>query len=146
MLREVDQEHAQVTAWHHSPSAPPHVVVRGSCWLRTENQTRLELHQGDVVLLPRGWTHSLADSATRRALPYAETLARQRAGSGPASTTRIVCGAYHLAPDGAGSLLSLLPPIVHVTSDRATPELRGAIANLSREAGSSAPGAPVRSC
>jgi AraC-like DNA-binding protein len=128
-------------AFSRSTKAGFHVVVRGSCWLRTENQTRLELHQGDVVLLPRGWTHSLADSVNRRALPYMDALAKQGSESGSARTTRLLCGAYHLAPEGAGSLLTLLPPLVHVRADRASAELRETVASLSREAGSSAPGA-----
>jgi AraC-like DNA-binding protein len=128
-------------AFSRSTKAGFHVVVRGSCWLRTENQTRLELHQGDVVLLPRGWTHSLADSANRRALPYLDALARQPAEPGSAKTARLLCGAYHLAPEGAGSLLALLPPVVHVPAERATAELRETVASLSREAGSTAPGA-----
>jgi len=152
--------------WGMSFERPPrgtvkagfHVVVRGACWLRPERGPPLSLLQGDVVLLPLGWRHTLADTPTRRATGYAETLRRQaaatghRRGAGPDSgpgpgtpesgeSTRLVCGAYELAPEGERSLLSLLPGVLHIPGDRASESLRATVSQLAAEAGGAAPGA-----
>ena len=137
-----------------------HVVVRGACWLRPERGPPLALRQGDVVLLPLGWRHTLADTPTRRATGYAETLRRQstatgdRPGAGagasagagagtrePSESTRLVCGAYELAPEGERSLLALLPGVLHISGDRASESLRATVSQLAGEAGGVAPGA-----
>jgi AraC-like DNA-binding protein len=134
-------------AFSRSDKAGFHVVLRGRCWLRTDSRAPIELNQGDVVLLPRGWTHSVADTPTRRAAPYATALARSASlassasASASASATRLLCGAYALAPEGDRSLLGALPPIVHVADADATDELRGVVASLAREAVSASPGA-----
>ena len=42
-----------------------HLVQRGSCYLVPAGRgAPLELVQGDVVMLPRGWTHTLCDRPT----------------------------------------------------------------------------------
>jgi hypothetical protein len=40
-----------------------HFVVAGDCWLRAPKRGWLELHAGDVVLLPRGAGHAIPSRA-----------------------------------------------------------------------------------
>ena len=123
-----------------------HVVVRGACWLRPERGPPLALRQGDIVLLPLGWRHTLADTPTRRATGYAETLRRQAAATDrgaleSSQSTRLVCGAYELTPEGERSLLALLPGVLHIPGDHASESLRATVSQLAGEAGGAAPGA-----
>jgi AraC-like DNA-binding protein len=124
-------------AFDRSNKAGFHVIVRGSCWLRTESRRPIALDTGDVVLLPRGWTHSLADTPDGPAVSYREL--RKRSGRGAATT--LICGAYALAPEATRTLLSLLPPIVHVRGVDATSDIADAVRLLAREAPSTQPGA-----
>jgi AraC-like DNA-binding protein len=118
-----------------SPKAGFHAVVGGSCWLRTDTDN-IELRQGDVVLMAHGWTHVLADSKSRPALPYRETLVRQRAAPKTGQATQIICGAYTLATEAPASLFSQLPPIVHVRAVAAHAELAEVVQRITHEAGS----------
>ena len=134
-------------AFEKTNKAGFHVIVRGTCWLRVAHREPLQLHQGDVVLLPHGWTHSVADTPNRRALAYEETLARQATGPRvtTAAATRIICGAYSLAAESERSLLSLVPPLIHIPAERATEDLRATMTLLSREAVEGALGASAAS-
>jgi AraC-like DNA-binding protein len=116
-----------------STKAGFHAVIRGTCWLRTETRN-LELHEGDVALLPHGWRHVLADSRTRPALPYRETIARQRAALRAGSSTLVICGAYGLAPQEPSSLFRQLPPIVHISAAAAGGEVADVVQRIAHEA------------
>ncbi|NUT96631.1 MAG: AraC family transcriptional regulator [Saccharothrix sp.] len=75
----------------HYTAAGFHVVIKGSCELRTADE-RITLHAGDVVCAPRGSSYDLS-------------------GTGPAL---LLCGAYLL--DRPHPLLADLPTFVHVTA------------------------------
>jgi AraC-like DNA-binding protein len=46
-----------------------HFVAAGECWLHTPSLGWIPLHSGDVVLLPRGTGHALADTANGQTKP-----------------------------------------------------------------------------
>ncbi|MFD1151208.1 AraC family transcriptional regulator [Saccharothrix hoggarensis] len=103
------------------------VVLEGSCWLLRDHADPVELHAGDVVFLPDGRGHTLADSP---ATPLAEEahdpdLAAHPAPANP--TTVTVCGAYELAH--VHPLLRDLPDTVLVSG----PELHAAVTLLAGE-------------
>ncbi|MBM4381232.1 MAG: AraC family transcriptional regulator, partial [Deltaproteobacteria bacterium] len=94
-----------------------HLVRRGRCWLRLSGSHRpVELAEGDVVVLPRGWRHVLPSGARTPPRPYRETLAQQagRGGNGPAAS--LVCGAFAFDTPEPHPLLSALPQVVHAHS------------------------------
>ena len=43
-----------------------HFVVSGECWLRAPKRGWIELHAGDVVLMPQGMHHALAHKPNAR--------------------------------------------------------------------------------
>jgi AraC-like DNA-binding protein len=102
------------------------VVVRGGCVVVPFVGEPVELGPGDVVLLPHGGGHVLADSLASAANAGAATETR----TGPVTVT--LCGAYELAPTGTHPLLLDLPEIVRIDT-RGRPELRAAVDLLSTE-------------
>ncbi len=121
-----------------------HVVQRGTCWLTPAKGSPIELAQGDVVMLPRGWTHTIGHRPGLRGAPYPEVIAAQaRRRSATAPTAVVVCGAYAFDDDAPHPLLSVLPQVLHVPSAGVglPSRLRVVAELLAEEIGSSAVGA-----
>ncbi|GAA3092017.1 AraC family transcriptional regulator [Streptomyces roseofulvus] len=106
-------------------SAGFQVILRGSCWLLPEDAEPVRLGTGDVVFLPHGKGHLLADSPeTPVAAPpcdpdgpepyaaYATDTVDRSGDGGP--VTALLCGAYQLDPARAHPLLLSLPELIHL--------------------------------
>ncbi|MFE7379104.1 AraC family transcriptional regulator [Streptomyces zhihengii] len=136
--------------WGQEFSAAPgsagfQVILQGSCWLLPPDAGPVRLLAGDVVFLPHGSGHTLADSPERLvAAPvcgpddhephevYVSDSVDRSGEGGPA--TVVLCGAYRLAPSRAHPLLQTLPDLVHLPAhpDR-HPELRSVVQLLAAE-------------
>ncbi|MEU9990514.1 AraC family transcriptional regulator [Streptomyces sp. NPDC048045] len=125
-----------------------HVVLSGACRLVPDGGgDPVALSTGDVVLLPHGAGHVLADRAAgaaemRRAVPFEEVgdTDVQLPGSGPG--VELLCGKYRLDRSRTHPLLAELPQVVHLphrVGDH--PELRTAVALLAQELDERRPGA-----
>ncbi|MBF6175541.1 AraC family transcriptional regulator [Nocardia blacklockiae] len=129
------------------PMAAFHAVVAGECWLLRAGAAPLALGAGDFVLLPTGGGHALASAPDAPLTPYQRIAPppgrRAIVLDGPGPSTRTVCGAYHYDNYGAHPLFTLLPPVVHVSSEQAAhrPELAATLTLLAAEAGDERPGA-----
>jgi AraC-like DNA-binding protein len=98
------------------------VILHGSCWLIRQDAEPLLLNTGDVVFMPHGQGHALADSPETPIDAEAcdpngpEFLARHvnlpATGTGPKTVT--LCGAYQLDSARAHPLLLNLPEIIHL--------------------------------
>lgn len=96
------------------------VVVRGDCVLVPAGAAPVRLDTGDVVLLPHGRGHVLADSpatppaaqACDPAAPHFPDRRPRVVAEGP--TTVTLCGAWELAPEGHHPLLGDLPEVIHL--------------------------------
>lgn len=103
------------------PEARFHFVAEGSCWLRSPDQEWIALAAGDVVLLPRGTGHALADSVRRRTRPIdefpmqeiGERTYRVAAGGDGARATLACCSVAFEEP-AVHPLLELMPSMLHV--------------------------------
>lgn len=108
-----------------SRAAQFHVVRRGRCWLRLEDdgaeaRAPALLEAGDVLVLPLGHAHVLADSPATRALPLADLVAASggvcgatplvHGGGGEAVT--LICGYFEFETGAAHPLLEVLPPVI----------------------------------
>ncbi|MEU4272912.1 AraC family transcriptional regulator [Streptomyces sp. NPDC026092] len=126
-------------------SAGFQAILQGSCWLLPSNGQPVRLGAGDVVFLPHGNGHTLADSPESLVTApvcgpddhemydaYASDNVDRSGDGGP--VTVVLCGAYELNPSRAHPLLLTLPDLIHVPalSDR-HPELRSAVALLAAE-------------
>ncbi|MFD3871044.1 AraC family transcriptional regulator [Streptomyces sp. NPDC058623] len=130
-------------------SAGFQVILRGSCWLITPDAEPVPLGVGDVLFLPHGSGHTLADSPETPATApacgpdapaYCEPFASDsvdRAGDG-GPVTVVLCGTYRLDPSRTHPLLRDLPDRIHLPAapvpapDR-HPELRAAVGLLAAE-------------
>lgn len=134
------------------PGAGFLVLLEGPCWLIPDEGDPVELGVGDVVFMPHGGGHALADDPSRAlAAPscdpmdegsrfeerYAAPAAGRRAAAEDArGRTVTLCGAYRLDRSRAHPLLDDMPAYVHLPArGEARPELRAAVELLGAEIG-----------
>ncbi len=95
-----------------------HMIVTGRCWLRIDTE-RIPLEAGDLILLPHGDEHQIADPPEGDAVPLAalpsEWVGQNAAllcygGDGPAAL--LICGGVRVAGPLAHPLLDLLPRVL----------------------------------
>lgn len=96
-----------------------HIVSKGTCWITFIGQPEsLHLHEGDLVFLPCGQSHRLADSAGARVCATIQlddsnqqSCLLMKWGEEQTGTT-LVCGTFDFdAGDGQG-IFSLLPEVI----------------------------------
>ena len=98
-----------------------HIVSEGECWIEQEGSPQLPLAAGDVIVLPYGDAHCLADSPGREAISIAALLPRRPwsrlprvVHGGGGVVTRILCGFLHADDLPLHPLLAGLPPALRV--------------------------------
>lgn len=122
------------------------VVLQGPCWLIRPDTAPVPLAAGDVLFLPHGRGHTLADSPSTGPVAPAcdphdpqllQRYATDTAGAAPAAgapTTVTLCGAYELDPARTHPLLHDLPELVHFPAHLGRhPELRATVDLLAAE-------------
>ncbi|WP_406415342.1 AraC family transcriptional regulator [Streptomyces sp. NBC_00873] len=126
-------------------SAGFQVVLQGSCWLLPPEAQPVQLGAGDVVFLPHGSGHTLADSPeTPVTAPacgpddhqlsgtYASDSVDRSGDDGP--VTVVLCGAYQLDPSRTHPLLLTLPQLIHLPTQAVRhPQLSSAVELLAAE-------------
>jgi AraC-like DNA-binding protein len=99
-----------------------HAVTAGSVWLEMDGEPAHRLMPGDVVLLPTGIRHRLVSAPGVAARRFdsdrkAEFLTAE--GNlvipGPGPPSRFLCAGYSYDNELAHPLLSLLPPVLHIS-------------------------------
>ncbi|MBC9711291.1 AraC family transcriptional regulator [Streptomyces sp. TRM66268-LWL] len=128
-------------------SAGFQIVLEGSCLLLPPEGEPVRLAAGDVLLMPHGSGHTLADSSgtpppapacepddPRYATPYAFDSVDPTGSRGPA--TVVLCGTYQLDPRRTHPLLLGLPERIHLPAGAGRPsELGSAVELLAAELG-----------
>lgn len=115
-----------------------HVVLQGSSWLLAPGQAPVALGPGDVVLLPRGIEHTLADHPDS---PVAD-FDPETVSGGDGARSLLLCGAYRLDRQRPHPVLGKLPEVVHVPADPGRHRtLHTAIGILGEELDANRPGA-----
>ncbi|WP_328303219.1 AraC family transcriptional regulator [Streptomyces sp. NBC_00435] len=128
-----------------------HVVLEGSCWLLPDGGSPVSLGPGDVVLLPRGTGHVIADAPAdartlRQALPFERWQTGTVPGRSPAASgaVELLCGKYRLDRRRVHPLMEELPDVVHLPNRvGAHAELRVAVDLLGHELGTQGPGSCI---
>jgi len=117
-----------------------HLVVQGQCHVTIPSGETALLRPGDLILVPNGNAHVLADAANR--IPASlETVMATAGYSGagtfvvgtgdPTASTQLVCGHFTFAEGIEHPLLRSLPTIIHLTAgDRANRPLLDDILRL----------------
>lgn len=123
-----------------------HVILQGSAWLIAPDGAPLALGLGDVVLLPRGRRHGMADRPDARLVtvdhdvgtfeqvePHTVRVGPDRPGGDTLSTV-MLCGMYQLDQVRPHPLIRDLPEVVHLPARLGRhPELRALAARLLRD-------------
>lgn len=96
-----------------------HYVRQGTCWVRVKGQDEpMLLRSGDLILIPKGASHILSDTADRPPLSLNDVFERENySGSGifqiggepGPSDTRLVCGHFEFSEQYSHPLVSHLP-------------------------------------
>jgi AraC-like DNA-binding protein len=99
-----------------------HVIEKGNCYLTySDNEDAIEVRQGDVLILPVGIPHVLADRKGISAVPFLGLV--QGGFKGPSQVvnyggggdqTNMVCGTFELESGKDNALLRVLPNVIHI--------------------------------
>lgn len=126
-----------------------HFLIRGAAWLSVPQAVPRQILPGDVLLLPHGGAHILADEPASTAVPLQDLLAADDGGEvprltigGPGPRSTLICGAFRSDHDGPHPLLALLPPVLHLTAEQVAQDagLRSTLTLLGGETGVRLPG------
>lgn len=122
------------------PSVGLHVVLEGSCWVMPHAGAPFAMGVGDVLLMPRGALHDVADRPdspiTERAHP-----GEPRELAGPGERTVLLCGAYELGRQRHHPMLADLPEFIHIPARPGRhPSLRATVDLLAAELAEPRPG------
>jgi AraC-like DNA-binding protein len=102
-----------------------HVIERGGAWLRMDGVKQVTpLASGDLVIVPHGNGHVLADSPKTKPVPIIRLVKGivdspvllRHGGSGP--KTMMTCGSFQIVNSDYNPLLAVLPPLIHIHSAR----------------------------
>lgn len=106
-----------------------HLVVQGTCHVTVPSGESTTLLPGDLILVPNGSAHVLADAVARTPTPLEQVIAAAGytgegafvVGSGdPTASTQMICGHFNFAEGADHPLLRALPATLHITAaDRA---------------------------
>ena len=98
-----------------------HVVLRGHCWVKADNEKPLRLVHGDTVLFPRADAHDLSNEPGVPSRPITELLVKHPMTSdrrfcygGEGKLTVLLCGAFQLDSPKLNMLEILLPPFLYI--------------------------------
>jgi AraC-like DNA-binding protein len=93
-----------------------HIILRGACWLISEDEEPVALSPGDVVLAPSGAGHGLSRvPCALRDLPPA-VMGPTPTAPGPFDF-EFLCGAYRLAHGQSPQYLRVLPDLITLSPD-----------------------------
>jgi AraC-like DNA-binding protein/mannose-6-phosphate isomerase-like protein (cupin superfamily) len=124
----------------HGRAARFHIVVQGRCHVTLPGGEAVCLGTNELVLVPHGSAHVLADAPDRAPTQLEEVIAASGysgegsfvVGSGDqTASTRLVCGHFSFADGADHPLLRALPSLLHITTaDRARWPMLNDVLNL----------------
>ncbi len=119
-----------------------HLVLAGRCWFYPPSGEPVALGPGELVFLPKGAAHGLADGPDTPLAP-AESLPDlpdEQDDQDDQDGTVLVCGAYLLDRARTHPLLDELPDVIHMSARAGRPGLRAAVDLLDLELDQGGPG------
>jgi AraC-like DNA-binding protein len=93
-------------------------LVSGSCTIGSPDGRVIELAEGDLVFVPHGSAHWIADKSTSLRMPSPEFVKARRAGipvfNGGGDVTTLIAGHFEFDYQPLHPFLKDLPPIIHI--------------------------------
>ena len=133
-----------------SPFAQFHLVVRGHCYLQTDDmKDPTDLYAGDIVVFPKGKSHWLADNPVSKKIPGIKVVEAHENNEtlfeGEKLSTTLICGHFEFDKDFQHPFLQSLPELIHITDTerRQLSWLETATQVIMQEADSDEPGSEV---
>ena len=128
-----------------------HVIEHGSCVVHVDGSLPIVVSKGDLVILPKGLSYSIADAKKRKLVAYeaivgpdARQADRLRDYGGGGTETSMMCGISRVQNPAAAPLLAALPPSILVRrSDASSRWLDTTTSLLLHEAAASEPGSEI---
>ena len=94
-------------------------LLKGKCFLKVPGEPLLEMHEGDLVFVPHGSSHWIADHPDSRRVPSIEFRKARDSGkpmfTGDGDTTIFIGGHFEFDTKPAHPFLADLPNIIHIT-------------------------------
>jgi AraC-like DNA-binding protein len=133
----------------HSPAAKFHVLLRGVAWLSMGGMAPAFLRTGDLVLLPNGDGHTIADQPGSTVRDLDAILAEnpvddacRLAYGGDGAPARLLCGGFELGSALPDELAQILPRLLVLDAGAGLARwLEPLFALVKEETQASAPGA-----
>lgn len=101
-----------------------HLVTRGFCWVTVGGVQRpIRLESGDLIVIPHGAEHCLADDLEAPPVPVEEVIQKSGfAGEGPLTwgseespePISLICGHFSFGSEQGGLLVRSLPAYIHI--------------------------------
>ncbi len=102
-----------------------HLGCRGKSWVGLLTGEQATYGQGDLILVPHGSAHVLADGPNTPALPLDDVLKQatsERVGciayGGKGAAVELVCGHFGFNEDIVHPVVESLPPLIHIKARR----------------------------
>ncbi len=98
-----------------------HLVVDGTAWIQIDDNPRIEVNAGDIVIFPQGDTHLMGSGIPTEPVDHAKDLQQilsrglaveRRGQNGPC--TKFICGYMVCDPHLSRLVLKGLPPVLKV--------------------------------
>ena len=93
-------------------------LVSGTCTIGLPDGRTIEMEEGDLIFVPHGSAHWVADSATSLRIPSPEFVKARREGTpifnGDGNVTTLVAGHFEFDYQPLHPFLKDLPPIIHI--------------------------------
>jgi AraC-like DNA-binding protein len=93
-------------------------LQQGACFLKTPGMPAVEMQQGDLVFVPHGSAHWIADKPGRKLVPSPKYVAARNAGKpmfmGKGAETILIGGHFEFDTGSVHPFLNDLPAIMHI--------------------------------
>ncbi|ASU33727.1 AraC family transcriptional regulator [Mucilaginibacter xinganensis] len=93
-------------------------LISGNCTVGSPDGRIIELQEGDLVFIPHGSAHWIADKPTSLRMPSPEFVKARRAGipvfNGGGEVTNLIAGHFEFDYQPLHPFLKDLPPIIHI--------------------------------
>lgn len=94
-----------------------HIALSGQCFVGSESGNSVEVHEHEIVMLPAGGSHWIADQPGRRLIPSARAGQACELGAPLFQqgeiTNRLMCGLVQFDQEAAHPIFDSLPDILH---------------------------------
>ena len=94
-----------------------HIVLSGECYIGAEGQAAVKAEEADIIMLPNGSSHWIADKPGRTLIPSARAGKACELGNPLFQqgevTNRLMCGMVNFDQGASHPMLAALPEVMH---------------------------------